>query len=416
MQDRSPISWRRLGPVVLVPNLFYGIGQSAIIPAVPLLAAELDPNLALAALASAMIALGQLVGTLPGGWLISKVGENATMVLAAVISIAGGLAGFLAPNVGLLIFAVLISGLASSVTILARNTYLTVAIPAGHRGRAMSLLAGFMRLGSILGPFGTTAAIVVTGEVRTAFLIPVASSFLAVAILLLFGLRHAAEHRALSRPADGSSMWSTATENRDVILRLGLPAGMVTTMRTTRQIVIPLIGLQIGLSSATIALIVTISAVLDFALTYPGGQILDRLGRLAVVIPAMSLLTLGHLIIGIAPLVPGSFVLYLTAIGVMSVGGGISGGVVATLGADVADRRNVAAFLSGWRLTTAIAPAVAPLLLAGTAAIVSIMGASVGMAALSGVGTLMLRTLIPRYIPKPGVSTAPDAEALPDTP
>jgi len=87
------VSWRELGPTVLYPNLLYGIGQGAIIPAVPIVATAMGGNLAVAALAAAMMSLGQLVGSPPGAWLIAKLGENATMVLGAVLAAVGGLVG-----------------------------------------------------------------------------------------------------------------------------------------------------------------------------------------------------------------------------------------------------------------------------------------------------------------------------------
>jgi len=158
----------------------------------------------------------------------------------------------------------LMSGVASSLTILARNTYLTIAVPLAYRGRAMSLLAGFIRLGSLIDPFITIGVIATTGEARLAFLVPVVSSTIALGVLVLFGRDDATDgsHGSLVQT---TSLWRTMTERRDVLMRVGLPAGLIPAMRTSRQIV-PLVGLMVGLDTELVALVAAICATVDFAL------------------------------------------------------------------------------------------------------------------------------------------------------
>ena len=57
--------FRLTGTTVLLPNLLYGVGQGAIIPIIPLFASQIGASLAAAALAAAMLTMGQLVASLP---------------------------------------------------------------------------------------------------------------------------------------------------------------------------------------------------------------------------------------------------------------------------------------------------------------------------------------------------------------
>ena len=80
--------------------------------------------------------------------------------------------------------AVFVTGLANAVFSLARQAYLTEAVPIHARARAMSTLGGVFRLGSFIGPFAG-ALVVSRFSIGAAYAFAAAMSLLA-AVLVAF--------------------------------------------------------------------------------------------------------------------------------------------------------------------------------------------------------------------------------------
>ena len=77
---------KRFGPMVYVPTVLFSLGEGAVIPLIPVLATRLGADVASAALVSAALVVGQLVGNLPAGWAVAKIGERYTMVAAGLVA------------------------------------------------------------------------------------------------------------------------------------------------------------------------------------------------------------------------------------------------------------------------------------------------------------------------------------------
>ena len=392
------------GKTVLLPNIFFGLGEGAVIPIIPLFATQSGAGLAVAALAAAMLTLGELVGSVPAGWLVGRIGEQNGMYWAALISATGSIVCWVSPHIGVLIVGVFLIGLSSAMFALARHSFITVVVPLSHRGRGLSLMGGSSRLGILVGPFISAVVIHATGNVRPAWAIPVCAS---VAIALT--LRFCSNDDDLDRTDDGAPaadssetgrIWETFKSRRDVLVRVGLAAGLINTMRISRQIIVPLIGVTLALAPATITTFVGICATIDFALFYVGGQLMDRFGRLWVAIPTMLAFAASHVVLAMVGDLDHPIPWYVGAAVLMSVGNGVTTGIVAAMGSDLADRRAPAAFLGSWRLITQLGPAGAPFVISLLTGLFSVAVATFAMAGTSIVGALALIRYVPRYLPK----------------
>jgi len=396
--------WRTLGTTVLVPNFLYGTGQGSLIPIVPLFAHQLGASLASAALVAAMLPLGQWASNVPAGWLVGRIGERRTIYVGAAIAGVGAAGCWLSVNVVLLGIGVLLVGAAAAVFNLARQSYVTVAVPLAYRGRGMSLLGGANRAGVLVGPFLTATVIRLTGDTDSAFAVGVSAS-LAIVVVLPFLPGEVASIRSaeLDRIPDGPDhlgIWATFKTRRDVLLRAGTSVGLINFMRTSRQIIVPLVGVTMGLHAIDISLVVGAGAVVEFALFYLGGQIMDRFGRLWTAVPSMLMFALSHGVLAVAPQLVHPFAWYFGASLLMAVGNGITSGVVAAMGSDLADQRAPAAFLSAWRSITDLGPTAAPFVISGVTAATSLAVASGVMGGVAALGVAMLLRYVPRYLPK----------------
>jgi len=142
----------------------------------------------------------------------------------------------------------------------------------------------------------------------------------------------------------------------------------ISVLRASRQVVIPLWGSHIGLSTSQVSLIFGISSIVDLMLFYPSGIVSDRWGRKAVAVPCITILSLGHVLL---PLSHSFETLLLVAL-LLGFGNGLGSGIVMTLGADRAPEIGRASFLAVWRLVSDAGTTAGPLLGAAVIALGSL--------------------------------------------
>jgi MFS family permease len=142
-------------------------------------------------------------------------------------------------------------------------------------------------------------------------------------------------------------MWEIFREHLRILMSAGLGQLFAQTIRSGRQIVIPLYASEIlGLDVQAVGWIVSAAAFVDMSLFYPAGWIMDRFGRKFAYVPSF-------IIQGTAmALVPftGSFVALLGATCLLGFGNGLGSGTMMTLGADLAPEDSRGEFLGIWRL------------------------------------------------------------------
>ena len=175
--------WRRLGIAIYLPTAVSFIGFGAIVPLVPLTARELGASVAEAALVVALMGIGTLVGALPAGVIADRFGEKKSLVGALCVDVVCLIVCAFAPNEWVLAVAVFVTGLSGAMLSLARQSYLTVAVPLEFRARALSTLGGVFRIGSLLGPLMGAAVVSVWG-LQAAYLVAAGTSVIAAGITL----------------------------------------------------------------------------------------------------------------------------------------------------------------------------------------------------------------------------------------
>ena len=298
-------------------------------------------------------------------------------------------------SVVLLAVAITVTGVAGAVFGLARQAYLTEAIPLPMRARALSTLGGTFRVGLFIGPF-IAAAIVSEWSIGAAYAFAAATN-LAAAVLTAFLPDVRSSHRTAGarRNRRHRSVVSVLLEHRRVLLTLGLGILIISAARATRQSIVPLWAQSIGLNAATTSVIFGISAGVDMLLFYPGGAIMDRFGRVYVAVPSMIVLGLGFCLL---PLTSGATSVGLVA-ALMGLGNGISSGVVLTLGADASPAQDRTQFLGGWRVCSDLGNAAGPLVVSAVSALATLAAAAITMGLLTWAGSAWLIKWVPGYAP-----------------
>ena len=387
MTADPPVTLRSIALTAFVPPALFSIGQGAIAPVVVITATRLGANPAQAALVVAIAGVGQLVADIPAGALAARIGDRKAMVAAGAITcVALGICMW-APNLIAFAAAMFATGMGTAVWQLARQAYVAQAVPFRLRARAMSTLGGVYRIGLFVGPF-LGGFVVAHSGLWAAYLVHLVACVVAVTVLLL-----APDIQAPTTPppATASSL-TLAREHGPTLRTLGVGVLLVSAIRATRQVVIPLWGQFLGLSPTTIAVVFGISGAVDMLLFYPAGRAMDRWGRVAGAVPAMTVLAVGHALV---PFTHSAVTLTLVGV-LMGIGNGASSGLVMTLGADLAPPADRARFLGIWRLLADSGAGAGPLVLSGVTAAVSL---GVGIGTFGAVG-LLTAALMARWIPR----------------
>ncbi len=419
MSESTGSILRRYALAIYGPTSVFSLGEGAVVPLVPVMAAARGADIALSALVSGAVVVGQVCGNIPAGWAVSRIGEQRTMAISAGIAIVAALGILFAPGVWPLAASVFMLGICTSAFALARHSFLATRVSLAFRARALSMLGAAFRLGSFVGPFVAAGLLAIFGDERAAVW-ALLGCLLVVVVFVTLGPD---PERAIARtPVDDAvelvlesedtgeavtgvipvrrhGVFRTMWRNRGVLSRLGLSSACLSAVRAARTVVLPLWGVSIGLDGQTIAILVGIASAVDFVLSYASGQVMDRFGRLWAALPAMILMGGGLALLAATADAGAASVWFVVVALLVGIGNGLSSGVLLTIGADTAPRGDPAPYLGSWRTLTDAGGAATPLIVAGIAALFTLPIATGVIGALGLLGALGFQHWLPRYIP-----------------
>jgi MFS family permease len=369
--NTESFSLRQIALPAFAPSFLFALGEGAILPVIALTVRELGGSVALAALMVTLIGIGSLVSNIPASIITARWGERWAMVGAALWGALGMAACVLASALWVFGAGVFMVGMSAAVFGLARQSYLTEAVPFHFRARALSTLGGVLRVGMVAGPFLAAVVIHAMG---------IAGAYWAgVGALVVAGVVAArmpdlpAGPLAAAVPGGGApvtraTLRSVGAAHANIFLTLGVGALLVSAVRASRQAVIPLWAEGIGLDAATTSLIYGFAGAIDVLVFYPAGKVMDKKGRAWVAVPSM--LVMGAALM-LTPFTHDATSLLIVSL-VIGFGNGIGSGMIMTLGADYSPIVGRAHFLGLWRLMADIGATGGPALLSAVTALLSL--------------------------------------------
>ena len=358
------------------PSVLFGLAEGSMLPVITISAIDRGASVAVAAFIAALLGIGSIVTNIPAGILATRIGERLSMVLAALVSALGVLLCILPFGLWAYGFGVLLLGAASSVFNLARQSYLTERVPPQFRARALSTLGGSMRIGVFIGPF-LGAGVMHFAGLSGAYLVSLAAIIASGAIAYFVpDLDNREADKAASATVTTGGMFR---EHWRTFMTLGVAILLLSAIRQSRQVVIPLWAHHIGLDETSASMIYGIAGAIDAATFYPAGKVMDRFGRKAVAVPSMFFMGLSFLLM---PLSHGFTTLILASL-LMGFANGIGSGIVMTMGADVSPAVGRPTFLGIWREFADVGTGLGPVLLSFVTGIASL---ATGMVAVGIVG------------------------------
>lgn len=367
------------------PSLLFGLGEGAVLPIIPLMARDLGASVPMAALVVALISIGSLLNNIPASLITMRWGERGAIVAAGLWSGLGMALCVLTSHLALFATGCLMVGMSQAVYNLARQIYMTEAVPIAYRARALSTLGGVMRIGMFIGPFLGAAAIHAFG-LQAAFGVGIAGVLGAAAIGARVPDLETPPIPPGQTPPASTTIVSTLRDHRHVFLTLGVGVVLVSAVRASRQVVIPLWADHLALAPAVASLVYGLAGGIDMLVFYPAGKVMDHKGRRWVAVPSMVIMGMAMLWM---PFTSGFNTLLLASLAI-GFGNGIGSGMIMTLGADHSPRHGRAHFLGVWRLMSDIGSSCGPVLLAFLAGSLSLAAgiAATGLIAFAAAGAL----------------------------
>jgi MFS family permease len=371
----TPVSslWPLLVPVY-APGILLGSAQGAVVPFTPLLTTSLGGSIAAASAITAVRGLGTMASDIPAGRLMSRLGDRRAMLVGSLVMLAGLVGSALSPDPWLLGVSSLVYGAGWAMWMLSRVTLISAIVTPEVRGRALSALGATSRVGALAGPLAASFVVHELGLHHVFYLAAVMTALGAVCFMV--GPEHDLRTGGQNAKVKISAVVKQSPKTFAVI---GSGSLMVSAMRGSRQVVIPLWAEHVGVSPSMTGIIFGVSAAVDLLVSYPSGVLSDRWDRRASAVPCLTLLGLGQ----IALLMSHTSTGVLLASLVIGVGNGFGSGIVMTLGTDLAPVRGRAQFLAVWRLVSDTGLTVGPLYLSALTALVGFVPSAGSLALLA---------------------------------
>ena len=252
---------RLLAPIY-VPSFLMALSAQAMLILLPLYVLELGGAPAFAALIMGLHGIGILVFDVPAGMLAARFGDKPLMLVGLVSILTGTVALSVVSGLWMLAAFAILIGAGSTAWVLGRLSYITDFCPSAERGRAIAVMAGVNRMGGFIGP--VAGGIVAEFFGYPAAFFAAAISAAAALILVFFSARNS----TLSHDGHGVNLSTTGRIIRDhtrVFATAGFSSLTLQLMRATRNLLVPLFGVAVGLDAVAVGAIFSFGAAVDIS-------------------------------------------------------------------------------------------------------------------------------------------------------
>ena len=296
---------------------------AAIAPLLPEYVDQLGLSKAEAGILSAAYAAGTLVGSLPAGFVASRVGPRRTVIAGLLLLGVASLVFGFGEEIFLLDSARFVQGVAGALIWSGALTWLISSAPEDKRGSIIGTALGTAVAGALLGP----ALGAIAGSIGTEI---VFSSVLLVTIVLSIGAARLPETRTPERQNLSEVM---ATLVSRPVLDAAAFVAVPSVMFGAIEVLVPLRIDDLGGGHGLIAGGFIAGAALEAMLAPVAGRMSDRIGRRLPYVIGLSVCAAAMVGVALAGTLGG----VLAALIVTSLGAGLCFAPALTLISDVAE-------------------------------------------------------------------------------
>lgn len=300
---------------------------AAIAPLLPEYVDHLGLSKAEAGILSAAYAAGTLLGSLPAGFVASRMGPRRTVISGLLLLGAASVVFGFGDQILLLDAARFIQGIAGALIWSGALTWLITTAPEDKRGSIIGTALGTAVAGALLGP----ALGAVAGSIGTE---PVFSSVLVITVLLAVAASRLPETRA---PETQTLREVLATLVSRPVLEAAAFVAVPSVMFGAIEVLVPLRIDSLGGSHSVIAAGFIAGAALEATLAPLAGRISDRVGRRLPYVSGLAICAIAMIAIATVTSLAG----VIAGLVVTSLGAGLCFAPALTLISDTAEQSNL---------------------------------------------------------------------------
>ena len=276
--------------ICLATGCFY-LSFYLILPVMPLYVADLGGTSNQIGLIIGLFAFVAMLMRPPAGWLIDTKGSRPVLLVGMAIFLLASLGYLLTPSVRSILALRLFHGLGMGLFPTAATVVIAELSPPARRGEAMGWFGIANSIAYILGPAGGLAVVGRTGYAAL-FLLAAGAAALGLVCIWLLPLPARKASPPARLPRLGDIFSRAALLPSAILLFLYLPYGSLISF-------IPIVATQRGLTNP--GLFFTVYAAAMLLVRSKAGEISDRHGRAAVILPGMVIAAVSLVVLALAP-------------------------------------------------------------------------------------------------------------------
>ncbi len=303
--------------MVFLANMGWGV----MTPVLGDIQAQFAVSITEVALANSAFGFARLVLDVPIGMLMDRLDQRWLRLVGAVTLCGGAILCASAPTFYAILIGRLLTGAGAAIILVTNLVWISQLSTNERRGRDLGIYQALFQAGASISPIAG-GVLADWFSWRVSFWFSAAASLLAFAPMLNPRAGWIRKLRIKSFESKEPQPQSDAPTNRWPMLSALVVANIVTfvlffSVGGFQNTVVPLFGsLVLGLDAGVIGLALGLSTILRFVVSLVGGELSDRFGRRAVLVPGLILIGFGTLMFNFAT----GLTTYIMAILVLSVG------------------------------------------------------------------------------------------------
>jgi MFS family permease len=386
---------------IYLPAITLALGTGIATPALPVYARTFNVDAQAASLVFAIHLLGNLVMTLPTGFLLDRFGRRKIVLAGPILVGVTSLMVAFAQSFPELLAYRFLGGCAQAMWMLGRLAMISDTGGDRQRGRQITGMVGMETTGRLAGP-AVGGFLAAWGGISAPFIAHAILSVVAV-IPSFKLLKESAPAGAVRRSGHGAADDGPVSGRAALtamltgsVLAFFLAQFLASLTRGT------LFGGTIhlypvyhyGMGPEAIGLITTIGTALGLPIVFSTGAIMDKFGRKMTIVPGFTILAIMFCIITWTAVAGLPFEAYAVAYVCMQLGQNLTSGNMQVIGSDIAPAHFRGRFFAVWRLINESGSLLSPLIFGFLAVNQGYPAAFIFLAIASGITALVLAFLV----------------------
>ncbi len=280
--------------MVFLANMGWGV----MTPVLGDVQAQFAVSITQVALANSVFGLARLTLDVPIGVLMERVDQRWLRLAGAVTLCGGAILCAMAPTFYAILFGRLLSGVGAAIIMVTNMVWISQLSTEERRGRDLGIYQALLQAGASISPVAG-GLLADWFSWRASFWFSAVVSILAFAPMLNPRAAWIEKIKSKTRESRHSPAETGTVADRRTMLLALVAANVITfvlffSVGGFQNTVVPLFGsLVLGLDAGIIGLALGLSTLLRFVVSIVGGELSDRFGRRAVLIPGLILIGVG---------------------------------------------------------------------------------------------------------------------------